>query len=119
MPVIAHPERNPEVQEEPRRLRDLVNAGGVVQLTAASVDGRLGKRPAACSRALLAHGLAHLVASDAHAAVLREAGLAGAVRALGDDALGRWLTEDVPSALIAGAPLPDRPAPARPRLFRR
>ncbi len=117
--VLAHPERNPDVQGEPERLRDLVEAGAIVQLTAASVDGRLGKRPAHCSRALLAHGLAHLVASDAHAPTLREAGLSGAVRALGDDALGRWLTEDVPSALIAGTPLPQRPVPAKSRLFRR
>jgi protein-tyrosine phosphatase len=115
VPVIAHPERNPDVQKDPSRLRDLVDAGAVVQLTAASVDGRLGKRPAACARALLDLQLAHLVASDAHAPSVREAGLSGTGRALADEALGRWLTEDVPHALLAGADVPERPASGRRR----
>jgi protein-tyrosine phosphatase len=115
VPVIAHPERNPDVQEDPGRLRSLVDAGAVVQLTAASVDGRLGKRPAACARALLDLGLAHLVASDAHAPTVREAGLSGTSRALADEALGRWLTEDVPRALLAGTDLPERPVSRRRR----
>src|SRR4051794_2319774 len=61
--VLAHPERNPEVQEEPNRLRELVDAGVAVQLTAASLDGRLGRRTAAVARELLDTGLAHLIAS--------------------------------------------------------
>jgi protein-tyrosine phosphatase len=117
VPVLAHPERNPEVQEQPMLLQDVVDAGAVVQLTAASVDGRLGKRAAKCARALLNLGLAHLIASDAHAPAVREAGLSATIRALGDVALGRWLTEDVPRALLAGAELPERPAPDRPRRF--
>jgi protein-tyrosine phosphatase len=119
VPVIAHPERNADVQENPKRLRELVEAGAFVQLTAASVDGRLGKKPAACARALLELGLAHLVASDAHAPTVRQAGLSGMGRALADEPLGRWLTEDVPRALIAGADVPERPVSARRRRFRR
>ena len=57
--VIAHPERNAEVQEQPQRLEGIVNTGAVIQLTGASVDGRLGKGPVACSRTLLELGLAH------------------------------------------------------------
>jgi len=41
-PVLAHPERNPEVQARPELLQPLVELGALVQLTAASVDGRLG-----------------------------------------------------------------------------
>ena len=117
--VIAHPERNGEVQERPDGLDEIVRAGAVVQLTAASVDGRLGRRVAACSRTLLDSRLAHLIASDAHAPAVREGGLSAAVCALGDKQLGRWLTEDVPLALIEGAPLPERPKSARRRMFRR
>lgn len=118
--VIAHPERNAEVQERPERLEDTVRAGGIVQLTAASVDGRLGKRPARCSSQLLELGLAHLVASDAHSPGLREAGLSGAFAALHDDALAHWLMNEVPAALLAGVDLPSRPAARRrSRLFRR
>lgn len=107
--VLAHPERNPDVQEAPGRLEPLVRAGAIVQLTAASVDGRLGQRPRATSKRLLELRLAHLIASDAHAPEVRGAGLSAAAAAAGDEALGRWLTRDVPAALVAGEALPDRP----------
>lgn len=117
--VIAHPERNADVQESPIRLRDIVRAGGIVQLTAASVDGTLGKGPARCSRRLLELGLAHLLASDSHGPGVRQAGLRSACAALGDDALAHWLTNDVPRALVAAADVPERPYAARQGLFRR
>jgi protein-tyrosine phosphatase len=121
VPVLAHPERNPEVQEQPQRLEPLVRAGAVVQLTAASVDGRLGARPRRAARALLERGLAHALASDAHSPGVRQAGLSAAARSLGDDALARWLTCDVPAALLAGDALPARPDSSRllVRLLRR
>jgi protein-tyrosine phosphatase len=121
VPVLAHPERNPEVQEQPERLEPLVRAGAVVQLTAASVDGRLGARPRRVARALLEQGLAHALASDAHSPRVRQAGLSAAARSLGDDALARWLTRDVPAALLAGDALPARPDSSRRlrRLLRR
>lgn len=111
--VLAHPERNAEVQERPERLRELVDAGVAVQLTAASVDGRLGRRPAVAARRLLDTGLAHLLASDAHAPSVRAVGMGAAVDAVGDAALGRWLTEDVPRALLDASPLPPRPGRRR------
>jgi protein-tyrosine phosphatase len=113
-PVLAHPERNREVQDAPGLLEPLVRAGAVVQLTAASVEGRDGQRLRAVARGLLDRGLAHLLASDAHVPTVRSPGLAFACSTLGDDALARWLTEDVPAALLEGRPLPDRPPrPAR------
>jgi protein-tyrosine phosphatase len=107
--VLAHPERNGDVQDAPERLRELVDAGVLVQLTAAALDGRLGRRPAAASRALLAAGFAHLIASDAHAPGVRAIGMTAAAEAVGDTALARWLTRDVPSAVIRDAPFPPRP----------
>ena len=97
------------MQERPERLHDLVDAGVAVQLTAAAVDGRLGSRSAATSRALIDAGLAHLIASDAHAPAIRAIGMTSAAEAVGDSALARWLTHDVPSALLDGRPLPLRP----------
>jgi protein-tyrosine phosphatase len=107
--VLAHPERNPDVQEQPELLEQLVSVGAVPQLTAAAVDGRMGKTQERCSFALLERELACLVASDAHAPLVRASGLSAARDAVGDEALGRWLTEGVPAALLAGEPLPDRP----------
>jgi protein-tyrosine phosphatase len=100
--LLAHPERNPEVQADPGRLAALVAAGVRVQVTAASVDGRLGARPLACSRWLLERGLVHVLATDAHAPAVREGGLSGAVEALGDPDLAHRLTVDNPRAIVAG-----------------
>ena len=113
--VLAHPERNPDVQERPGLLTELVRAGALVQVTAASVDGRLGRRPERCVRRLLDEHLVHLIASDAHAPSVRAIGLASAARAVGDARLGRWLTEDVPRAIVEGGTVPPRPPLGRPR----
>jgi len=114
VPVVAHPERNPLVQEDPSRLEDIVRAGAFVQLTAGSVDGTLGRPAAACSRRLLGMELAHLIASDAHGPGVREAGISAARDAVGGE-LGEWLTELVPAALLEGADLPRRPSRRRRR----
>ena len=108
-PVLAHPERNPEVQESPRRLAAVVEAGAIVQLTAASVDGRSGRRSRTAALELLDLGLAHLVASDAHAAAIRETGFASARESLGNEELAGWLMRDVPEAIVERSPLPPRP----------
>jgi protein-tyrosine phosphatase len=107
--VLAHPERNAEVQGLPSRLREFVEAGMLVQLTAASVDGRLGRRAQAASRALLELGLAHLIASDAHAPSVRAIGLSAAAQEVRDPDVARWLTEDVPGAIVDGSEPPQRP----------
>jgi len=117
--VLAHPERNVDVQHEPERLRPLVDSGVVVQLTAASLDGRLGGAPRAAAKRLIDSRLAHLLASDAHAPDVRSVGLSRAREAAGDDAVARWLTEDVPAALLAGDALPARPESPRRGLLRR
>ena len=112
-PVIGHPERNRHVQEDPERLRPIALTGALMQLTAASVDGRLGRRSRTASFELLDQGLAHLIASDAHMPGIRGVGLRAAVEAVGDPALAAWLTEEVPAAIVAGEPPPPRPPPSR------
>jgi protein-tyrosine phosphatase len=108
VPVLAHPERNPAVTDHTRELAQLIRSGVIVQLTAAAVDGRLGRSAASCTRLLLDLELAHLISSDAQSPGLREAGLSAAAAEVGGD-LGHWLTSAVPAALLAGAPLPPRP----------
>lgn len=109
-PVLAHPERNPLVQEDPERLRPLVDGGALVQLTASSLDGRAGKRVTRTARHLLELELAHLVASDAHRPAVRMGGMAAALEALEDVDLACWLGRDVPGAIAHERPLPGRPA---------
>ena len=120
-PVLAHPERNAEVQQRPELLESIVGGGTLVQLTAASVDGRMGSRARSCAATLLRSNLAHLLASDAHAPTVRAIGMRAAVDALGDEALSRWLTVGVPGAIVDGEDVPPRPSSTRPRrrFFRR
>ena len=103
--LLAHPERNADVQDEPEKVRRLVEAGVAIQLTAGSVDGRLGRRPAATEAAARPRARP-LHRERRPCAALRAVGMRDAVAALGDEALGRWLTEDVPAALLEGGELP-------------
>jgi protein-tyrosine phosphatase len=107
--VLAHPERNTEVQEDPGRLARLVETGTLVQLTAAAVDGRIGPDARRTALRLIDLGLAHMLAGDAHAPAVREIGLRAAARELGDSELARWMTDAVPAAIVAGVEIPDRP----------
>jgi protein-tyrosine phosphatase len=114
-PVVGHPERNAAVQEDGKLIAELVRAGALVQVTAASLDGRLGRRVRACAEQLLDAELVHLIGSDAHSPGLREVGLAGARAAVGDEELAHWLTEAMPSAIVNDEPLPPRPTRRRRR----
>jgi protein-tyrosine phosphatase len=115
--VLAHPERNADVQANPELLEPLVAAGMLVQLTAASVDGRVGRRTQTCAHDLLGARLAHLLASDAHASSVRATGLTAAAEAIAFPELVDWLTRDSPARLLAGTPLSAPPERRRaPRL---
>jgi len=115
--VLAHPERNAEVQANLELVRPLVEGGTLIQITAASLDGRLGARARKASHGLIARKLAHLVASDAHASSVRAVGMAHAMRTVGGTAVARWMSDDVPRAICAGTSIPERPAPAGRRLW--
>jgi protein-tyrosine phosphatase len=70
-PVITHPERNPLLRQRIDQMREWVEAGARVQVTAQSLTGRFGKRAEAFSRTLLDAGLVHVIASDGHDIVHR------------------------------------------------
>jgi protein-tyrosine phosphatase len=117
-PILAHPERNAEVQADPGRLGPFVERGGLVQITAASLDGRIGRRSRQAAQQLIEAGHAHVLASDAHLPEIREVGLATAAEAL-DDELARYLTQAAPSAIVAGEAVPPPPVRRRRRRFLR
>jgi protein-tyrosine phosphatase len=114
-PVLAHPERNPEVILNVAPLVAAAEAGALIQVTAASLDGRLGRTVRRTAERLLELGIVQVLASDAHTPDIRAVGLSAAVRAIRDDGLVRYLTEDVPSAIVAGDPVPAKRPPTRPR----
>lgn len=107
-PVLAHPERIPWLAEEPGSLVELVERGALLQLTAMSVTGALGRGAKECCAFLLDNDLAHFVASDAHDASTRPPVLSDAFRVIA----GRWgevrarlLTEDNPRAVLEDRPI--------------
>jgi protein-tyrosine phosphatase len=107
-PLLAHPERNPEVQDRPDRVRGVVEAGALVQVTAASIEGTRDRAAQAAALRLLDLELVHVVASDAHGPHIARQGMADAVAALNDPALAKYLTVDVPGAIVSGEPVPVR-----------
>jgi protein-tyrosine phosphatase len=125
--LLAHPENNPTFQRDPDRLRELVDRGVLLQVTARSlIRPERRKGPRALAEALVEGGYAHVLASDAHSGhQLRPpalaAGATAAVELVGAER-ARWMVEDAPRAILAGAPLPEPPSvEQRPRrgLFRR
>jgi protein-tyrosine phosphatase len=128
--LIAHPERSPVFQAQPDRLRRLVDGGALCSITAGSMKGRFGQTVRRFTVMLLREGLVHNVASDAHDDVRRPPGLLTGFETMESDVPGvaaqaEWLTEEMPAAILSGAPLPERPElPEAPRrklfgLFRR
>lgn len=66
IPIIAHPERNIDIRDNPNLLYDLVNKGALTQVTAASVAGFFGETLQKLSLKLIKNNLVHFIASDAH-----------------------------------------------------
>lgn len=66
IPVIAHPERYSEVQQNPACAVRWIREGYVLQVNKGSLLGRLGEGAHRTGLYLLRSGLAHVIASDAH-----------------------------------------------------
>lgn len=65
-PLIAHPERNKAMMDNPRRVEPFVSAGCWLQLTAGSVTGAFGKGAQKLAHQLLDEDAVRVVATDAH-----------------------------------------------------
>ena len=103
VPVIAHPERNSEIARNPGILHRLVSRGMLVQVTSGSLLGDFGHRTQQTAELLVAHRLAHIIASDAHSAKWRLPSLleatARATRLIGREAAEAMVTT-VPAAIL-------------------
>lgn len=106
-PLIAHPERNKAVMEDPRRIHPFVEAGCWLQVTAGSLTGDFGASAERVAWELLDDDWAYVVASDAHNLGARPPRLSAARQAVADR-----LGEDVAQlmfhtrpARILGVPL--------------
>ncbi|MGM0651963.1 MAG: tyrosine-protein phosphatase [Bacillota bacterium] len=66
IPVIPHPERTLDLQQNPHLLFDLHAAGALFQVTWAALIGRLGPAAGSLVSFMLEANLAHFFATDAH-----------------------------------------------------
>ena len=123
VPIIAHPERNVEFQRHPGKLRKLIEAGMLAQITGGSLLGEFGDRARRAAEYFIEHDLAHIVASDMHRpAKVRIPNLSQAyeraVELVGEER-SRILFEDTPRNIIDGRdPDLDSPRPLLPTRHR-
>lgn len=85
-PVVAHPERNKALMEDPERIAPFVRAGCWLQVTAGAVTGHFGPQAQAAAAHYIEQGDVRWVASDAHNATSRTPQL----RAAHDHVQARW-----------------------------
>jgi protein-tyrosine phosphatase len=111
--LLAHPERCPALQRDPATVERLVAEGVLTSVTAGALEGRFGNTARRFARELLEAGLAHNVASDAHDQSARPPSLGPQIQKAGFGELAEWLTEEVPAAILSGAPIPARPGGRR------
>lgn len=115
IPVVAHPEVTPFLWNDGGTLPErLVEAGALLQITAASVTGEFGKGPRQRAWQLLDAELVHFVASDAHRPDWRPPGLDRARRAIAKElgeSMAKALTLDNPRAVLEDQALPELERP--------
>lgn len=65
-PIIAHPERNKDIFENPQKLEKLIERGAVTQMTAGSLAGAFGRTIQTFSLHLIQANCIHTYGSDVH-----------------------------------------------------
>jgi protein-tyrosine phosphatase len=117
-PIIAHPERNAAIQNNPRILRELVYMGALSQVTAMSIVGDFGPETRESAKGLLECRLVHLIASDAHSPGSRPPQLRNALEEaasiLGNIPEAEAMVTQRPAAVISGDSV-DCSSPLEPR----
>lgn len=66
IPIIAHPERNKAIAEQPALLEGLIREGALAQITAGSLAGHFGRGIQKLSLDLIKANLVHTYGSDVH-----------------------------------------------------
>lgn len=122
-PVIAHPERNPDIFHEKKILYELISMECLIQVNSTSITGGFGEDVMTCSHELLELRLAHIIASDAHSADKRPPVLSHAVKIaeniLKDHAETIAMVDSRPKRILAGQRLevPDTIRPKQKKTY--
>jgi len=95
--IIAHPERNKEIQRDISKLTPFIKQGCLLQLTAASVAGNFGQICQDVSKQLILNRWVSFVATDAHNIKNRPPDLMQ-----GKDVLSDWIGKEKANKMVYG-----------------
>jgi protein-tyrosine phosphatase len=115
-PILAHPERHPELLHEYGQIEQLIQAGCLVQVSASSVTHPRSGPDSRALKSWFKRGVVHLLGSDGHSPSRRPPLMAGAYLQI-----SRWVGSSVADrvcgangmAILQGLPL--RVGPPAPR----
>jgi len=107
-PIIAHPERYGEFQQEPERFYRFAVDGILGQVTAQSLLGGYGPQPKRTAELFIKHRWAQIIATDTHGPTNRPPILSEAVQAaaalIGEEEARKMVTE-TPQRILEGRPV--------------
>jgi len=93
-PILAHPERHPDLGKNPEVLVDWINKGVLTQINGTSITGCMGERVMATAELFLVNKMVHTLGSDAHHIHNRNTNLASAVARM-TQLIGHKATQDI------------------------
>ena len=103
--ILSHPERNRGIIKNPDVMWDVVEAGGLLQITAASLTGAFGRSPQKIAEMCVEERLIHFIASDAHDTKNRPFGMREAyvtIIEMADEGLAELVCCENPAKVVAG-----------------
>jgi protein-tyrosine phosphatase len=78
VPILTHPERFKWIEQHYDVFQRLAQSGVWMQITCGSLTGRFGSRPKYWAERMLAEGIVHILATDAHNTTSRPPSMASA-----------------------------------------
>lgn len=103
--ILSHPERNRGIIKNPDVMWDVVEAGGLLQITAGSLTGAFGCSPQKIAELCVEERLIHFIASDAHDTKNRPFGMRGAydtIVEMADEGLANLVCCENPARVFEG-----------------
>ena len=103
--ILSHPERNRGIIRKPDVMRDFIEAGGLLQITAASLTGNFGSSCQEIAELAVDEGLIHFIASDAHDSKHRPFGMRDAydtICDIADERLANLVCCENPARVFEG-----------------
>ncbi len=114
-PILTHPERNATLQGDPGRMVEWMRGGVLIQITAGSILGNMGRAAQKMAQQLLSDRWVHFIATDAHNTSSRPPKMRQAYELVaskyGSDYAERLCVRN-PLAAFLGKPLDAQPEPS-------